>query len=640
MLGNKITIVFYASFTGFLIVSLLSSLWAINSSETIVYSIKTLTSLISCINLFFLIKDDHIEIFKIISKFLLVLLFLESLYVINFFINNTNTARSADLLNLLITKHYQNYSNINILSAALTIKVPFAFVYLLNSSKYLKWLSVLTISSTMSATLLIGARTGSYSFFILLFTFLIYTIFNKLYQKEHLTYVSLVFLLGFSFFFTLNLNRIDGGRANSIKQMYSPSKRVIAKLKSSESITSNENQNIKKTDLKAFTSLSSRDIIWEHAASVFLKKPLLGWGNANWKLTPHDELKVKLKTNIYLNTQRVHNDYLQTLAELGIIGFIFFLGAYFIIPCLIFIHFIKTKSIHNSEERNTYFVLGLTFLYFQIDMFMNFPLYWTPILIIFIINTIFLLSFHLKKTKLDSTKAKKHYSLIILLLILISTYTTYKNYNRVKSSIEEWKIYSEISNKTYEQWPDLKSSYEDIINRLSGIDQDLDDLGSPIEGLKAIYAISDKRYPKAKKHLRKSIHQAPNNHVAKSLLARIYLETENKPDSAYIFAKEVFHKIPTDLNTYLYLRRIYKEKRDTINLLKLLNKRLAFVSDDAIAWKNKAFYSYHNLKKDTIIFSKILDSAARILPAKSKELMKYKSTFLHALSMKRSKKER
>ncbi len=629
---NKVTKLYFIVFTGFFLLSLLSSLWAINASETIVYTIKVLTTLIAALNLYFLTKNEPIEIFNSVSKVILLLLFCECIYVISHFTQNAHIGRSIMLLQKLITEHYQNYSNVNILSAALTLKIPFVFYCLLNFSKLWKWLAVFTISATMSATLLIGARTGSYSFFILLLLFSSYVFYHKFYKNEIYIYIPMLGILIISFFFTLNLNRIDGGRTNSLQQMYSPVKRVRGVTKKFDNIHKNTTS---KLDLKAFTSSSGRDVIWNHAYQVFLKKPMLGWGVGNWKLTPHETLKLKLKTNIYLNTQRVHNDYLQVLAELGIVGFILFIANVLIIPFVILIRSLKQKHYNNTKKRNILFVLGMLLLYFQIDMFINFPIYWASIIIFLFIGIVFILNFYSERTKESQLKRTSNDFFFLVVILLLSVFTTYKNYKRVISSIYERDIYSEISNKTYEQWADLKSSYEDIMRKLENVDQDLDDVGCPLEGLKAIYAISEKKYTQAKKHLRKSIKQAPNNHVAKSVLARVYLDIEKNRDSAYLLANEVFSKIPTDLTTYIYLRKIYKENRDTINLLKLINKRLLYVSDDVIAWKNKAFYNYHKFNKDTIFFSKILDSAILVTPKKSKELIKYKTIFLKTLSAKR-----
>lgn len=68
-------------------------------------------------------------------------------------------------------------------------------------------------------------------------------------------------------------------------------------------------------------SLHVRRIYWQAAARLVAERPLLGAGLGNF-----EEHYGRLKGDVQQETRQVHNDYLQVLAETGVVGFLAFAG--------------------------------------------------------------------------------------------------------------------------------------------------------------------------------------------------------------------------------------------------------------------------------------------------------------------------
>ena len=98
----------------------------------------------------------------------------------------------------------------------------------------------------------------------------------------------------------------------------------------------------------------------------FLESPIIGNGIGNWKI-----LSVKYDApymNNYIVQYHAHNDFLQFLAETGLIGFIFYL--YFFIQ-LTFL--LLNKVINDSGSFPYALCLLLSLFVYVIDANLNFP---------------------------------------------------------------------------------------------------------------------------------------------------------------------------------------------------------------------------------------------------------------------------
>lgn len=77
-------------------------------------------------------------------------------------------------------------------------------------------------------------------------------------------------------------------------------------------------------------SIVARYYIWEAGIKTFLEKPILGYGSGGVNMAIGDNYDPVIKDKYLPRTFNAHNQFLQLLIELGIIGFSCFLTMYFI----------------------------------------------------------------------------------------------------------------------------------------------------------------------------------------------------------------------------------------------------------------------------------------------------------------------
>ena len=118
------------------------------------------------------------------------------------------------------------------------------------------------------------------------------------------------------------------------------------------------------------TSASTRIRYYEKGINYFLENPFFGTGIGNFQLIA-----------IYLDSQNIesyivpyvaHNDFIELLTEVGILGVLFFLA--YILSTLFFLITIFFKS-NDDKIHGKVIILTLPFIVYFIDSNLNFPLY-------------------------------------------------------------------------------------------------------------------------------------------------------------------------------------------------------------------------------------------------------------------------
>ena len=112
-------------------------------------------------------------------------------------------------------------------------------------------------------------------------------------------------------------------------------------------------------------SINSRLRYFNDAYMSIKSNPLIGIGIGNWKfysiLYDYDDMED------YIVPVYVHNDFLHTAAEIGIIGLIVFIFI-FVIPLLNLMNFLK-KGTYSNESLFLILIIGV----YIIDSMLNFP---------------------------------------------------------------------------------------------------------------------------------------------------------------------------------------------------------------------------------------------------------------------------
>lgn len=329
------------------------SLISITSSENISASVITLGQFfnlfISSLNILFILKlsNDIDTDFKLVSNVIILILigelFLSYREILNDFVNFGWIVTGSK-------KYSGNTGNVNILSYAILIKIPFLFEKIINiQNKSKKTVIIFIYLLSISLVFILGSRSAFYMNSLIHFLLLAYLLKNKRFR--------LVFfaIITFSLSFLLNQN-------------YSS--------KSFERF-SNEIGSVVSIDDSSF-QLRKRFI--NQSISMILENPLMGIGIGNWKLESIKTDSHNLKG--YTVPYHSHNDFLEIGAETGIFGMIAFI-LLLIYPLIFFEKEINIKNL----------ILLFSFIIYIFDSLINFPFARPANILIFLL----ILAFSYKK---------------------------------------------------------------------------------------------------------------------------------------------------------------------------------------------------------------------------------------------------
>ena len=322
--------------------------------------IEGVVSLVKLINLFlafcFIIIiafDRNFNLYKYFIVATVISLFIESI-IINYLVIE------SVIVNGNFLGRSNNYSgfgaNVNISSFSVLIKsiIP---IYLLFNYKntILKLISCLLIASSFLSVLLLMSRAAIISLFMVLISVLLFSIFAN--KKKYFLSTGLIILCLLIGTFSYNLIN-EKNASNIIGERFS-------------NVTNPTDDG----------SVNERLNFYSAAINSIKDNPILGIGYGNWKIKSIDLNKDIIAS--YRVPYFVHNDFLQTTAEIGIIGGLCFI---FFILYPIWISFKKTIK---HFKFNLDFMIFLIFLVYIIDAMLNFPIE-RPINVMYLFFTIVL----------------------------------------------------------------------------------------------------------------------------------------------------------------------------------------------------------------------------------------------------------
>ncbi|MDO5106469.1 O-antigen ligase family protein [Capnocytophaga sp.] len=245
-----------------------------------------------------------------------------------------------------------SYSNKNILSSAMFIKIPFAiwlFYFKRGALKYIGGAGILlgTLSIFFMST-----RAFYIGTFVMLFTLIIYGIVDYFFLKRkkilpsvglHVLFVAITFGI-FAF--------VQG---NVYPKHLRASTSFGARLATIDD-TDNISNNLRKT---AWTTT-----VFE----MIPNDPLLGVGIGNWKVRYLEHENSYSPHYIYM--YKAHNDFLEVTAESGVVAGLAFIGIFLLVGY----YFRKGTYVRKNEEVEALMFLPLVGLFaYSFDAFFNFP---------------------------------------------------------------------------------------------------------------------------------------------------------------------------------------------------------------------------------------------------------------------------
>jgi putative inorganic carbon (hco3(-)) transporter len=592
------------SYTGLMIVSLLSFSKAINVTESVLHFAKIFTTFTASYLLAIIIMADRRNI-KYLSIAMSLLLIYDSITVFLELGKYIHSEFSS------INEIRTDYSNKNILAASIFVKIPFTLWLLVFERKWLQAVGVLGTFIAILTTMVLSTRAfylGLLALTIILAIYFVYRYFHT-HEKFQLKLLGTWLILLFSAYISFwALQRYIYPQTQDAKE-----RSVAARIASI-------------TDPDGGGRLGG----WKRSWHVFTNSPLTGVGLGNWKV-------VTLKEENLTNTDftyhyKAHNDFIEITTETGIFGGILFV-ALFIFLWLGYLKVLKNKP--GEDWQSWFFIPAAGLFCYSIDAFFNFPQDRPEIQSIFalyigmgiaipallanesskpIVN-------HIPGKALPEDRLFTHlsipstsgqhgtqshtiqYSALLIafpLLITASVYILILNFYSLKL---QRIVQTEITRGI------LTSPASLFVNGFPDI-PNLNSVGEPIAVNKARYLINEGQYEKAIEIL-KNDNSSPYDARKEYFLAMAYAKL-NISDSAIAYCRKVYGLKPNHTKNVLLLCNLLKLKGEQNQSETILDKYLISNKVNKEAWIfASGFYekSGNMLKAVTI-----MDTAAKYFP--------------------------
>jgi len=315
-------------------------------------------------------------------------------------------------------------------------------------------------------------------------------------------------------------------------------------------------------------SINQRLRYYSDVLTHISSNPIFGTGLGNWKLKSIDYDSKDIKG--YVVPYHAHSDFIQLGAELGIIGFLLYLGIFLWAVYYVFIYIRHSKS--SIEEKTFVFLLLVALGVYSIDANLNFPIARPQVLVVWAAIIALILIYYQNHKQADKpTKTKPFLTPIFLSLAFVclvpSLYITNKVYKSLKGQMFLLQDFN--SNKFNLPLNQVDSVVPDIPN--------ITVTTIPINSVKARYYVNAKQYDKALALLDKGTKANPYLFYSEILKSQIFQE-KGQLDSAKVYARKAFYGLPNnDLHAsrYLNLINITKDREaleEAFNLLTDKNK--------------------------------------------------------------------
>ena len=417
-------------------------------------------------------------------------------------------------------------ANRNITAFSLSIKIPF-LLFLIHILKkiWLKCALALLLSFSLLGLSMIQSRA---SFIAIGLIFIAYVVLQiVLYIKENKR-ISKLFQLGF-FIIPFFLAVIVNQTALSNKGADAISRAATISLSTNDG------------------SVNQRLRYYEDVLTHLLSNPLFGVGLGNWKLKSIDYDSKDIVG--YVVPYHAHSDFIQLGAELGILGFLLYLGVFLWASYYIYI-LIRFSDLEINEKVFLFLIFTALGVY-SIDANLNFPIARPQVLVVWTL-IMGLITIYFQKYKNQLTKIKPNklinnvFLFFAILMVLPSIYISNKVYESLKGQMFLLQDFN-------------SNQYNVPLNQLDYIVPDIPNITVttiPINSVKARYFVNYKQYDKALALLDKGTTANPYLFYSEVLKSQIY-QQKGQLDSAKVYAKKAFFGLPNnDLHASKYLNLI------------------------------------------------------------------------------------
>lgn len=585
----------------FLLWALGSYFYAINQTEALVCLARLVSTFLIFMNLSILLYKKDVQIlYKQIALLVSLVLLYDAMTVIVGFSNKVGEMT----LDSLVLSLMGNNGNKNVMAASLLIKVPFAIYYILQSKLAGKVIGVISLFVGVFALFILNTRSTFVGLFLIMLIFIASTIyFKRKANKKSITIQLAFFIIPIAIaFFSANMVlenavQMQGGQAGF-------GYGTVTKRIGDITVKSEEN---------------SRLHLWAGAIDYFKKHPFIGDGYGNWKLAsiPYE----KEYTNDLFVPYHSHNDFLETFADLGIVG-----GTLYAVLFLLVLLF-TIKIWRNEKFKEYHFVATISFMaitcYF-IDAFFNFPTERTSMQTMFAMSAALVFAPQVFLQVADKNKATevnlfqqwgpKLFLVLAFILILPSIYIN----NEVFKSLKVQKyVMGEIDADPKMPLADVKDAFPEIPN--------LSTSTLPIKALIARYYFRDKQYDEAMRLLNECENVNPYLHYTDFIKTAVFASKQNF-DSVSFYSKRAFYNWPRATSYYKNVIFSAAKKKDTAEINKAFATYIKY-RNEAEGWNQYLLARFELMGPKNAYSLIMLDSAIKKFPKDTAVLAKVRGLY-------------
>ena len=569
------------SYMGFVLWAALSYFYAINPTEVLVNIVRHFNTLFMFLHLgifIYNIKEKN----RLLSLAIMAILSIEVYAVLEQALEMVKTGgiQPGNLKGVT--------ANRNITAFSIAIKIPYVLYLIIRSPKL--WVKM------------------SYAFLILLSLFSLSMIQSRAsFVAAVLIGVLLLFWTSFNYFKTRSIRDLSPNLFYLLP--------LILALVLNQALISNKGADV--LSRAATISISANDgsiakrlRYYEDVFTHFSSNPILGVGIGNWKLSSiyYDREDV----DGYIVPYHAHSDFIQLGAELGIIGFLLYLGVFLLAAYFAFV--ILFKSDLGADNKWFVFLLITALGVYFIDANLNFPIARPQVLAPWALTITLITYYYHKATQVKSppkkVKAIGFFPLLAIVLMLPSVIITHSTYQSLKGQLFLLRDFN-------------NNQYSVTMDKIDYITPDLPNITVttiPMKSIKARYYFNAKKYDKALALLDQGIQANPYLFYSENLKAQIYLK-QGKIDSAFVNAKKAFYGLPKNAlhaSTYAQILQIKGNSQEAVNVFDMLSKK-----SGPVIWKNFLIVLSQLLPTQDVDLIKNTSKAVKLFPD-DKELFSLK----------------
>jgi len=662
-IAGVFSIPFTFVYAAFLLWALGSYFYAINGTEALVCLARLVSTFLIFMNLSILLyKDDPRSYFTTITLFIAIVLLIDALGVIGGF-----AQKLGDMsLDALILSLMGNNGNKNVMAASLLIKFPFVIYYILKGKITGKIIGLLSLFMGIFALFILNTRSTYVGLFLILFIFIATTLLFKwksfnasnlfkllisfgifvlssgfmislylLNTKVSLLIVlfSLTMIIGIILFVTLfkHTRSIFSQLAFFLVPVvfaFFASNLVLDNALKMQDTQGGYGTVTKRIGDISIAKGNDRIHLWSAAIDYTKKHPFIGGGYGNWKLAsiPYE----KEYTNDLFVPYHSHNDFLETFADLGMVGGILYL-------LLFLLMLVFTMRIWLSPNLKKYhFIATITFMAitcYAVDAFLNFPTERTSMqtmltvsaaLLFGSFSSLLIQNIEKKKSSGLLTSLSNNNKNFIPVLFIVFSFLTI-----IPSIVINNQVYKSLKVQKYvmgEIDADPKMALEEVKDAFPHF-PNLSTSTLPIKALVARYYYRDKKYEESLSLLRECEKDNPYLYYTDFIKTAVFASKENF-DSVSFYSKRAFYNWPRATSYYKNVIFAAARKKDTAEINKAFATYVKYRNEPE-AWNQYLLGRLELLGPKDNLSLKLLDSTAKLFPNDTSTFNRVRGLFIN-----------